>query len=1198
MPINLTNREDIICNSLKIVTNSQTINIEEKLNNTYDKTTVNNMLSNVVGLPPATLNSLEKVSTALDNDPTFFTTINTKLDAKAPILTTSTKTELSDAVSTINTSIGNKQNKFLIAETIPTNTARLFDSGNTKFRALNVNAPLSITTPNYDYLSLSCDAYDKTNIDGKITTINNTLETKATTTTVNTKQDKLVLGTSITGSQSLFNTTTSKLKNIVGANLTLTSDVDNLTITGIDAYDKTNIDGKITTINNNISAKRNTSDSYTKTEVDQKISDLVGTAPALLNTLQEISTSLNNDPSFNTTVVNSLSTKANTTDTFLKQTINSNDISLSGLGNYRHVSYAQNINDFKYSLEYYDNIATGRVPNYLWNNIFNVVWDAVSATSKMYIPNSLYINNIDVLTTLNAKANTSSLSSYATTSSLSSYALTANTFSKSTVSNDVYLTLDNNKRIVGTSTANQFKFQILDNQGASFTDAWIDVGIIDFNITTKKAKFTIKDSLFIDSTDVLTTLNAKANTSSLSSYATTSSLSSYATTSSLSSYATTSSLSSYATTSSLSSYALTSALTSYALLTGATYTGTVTGPTINSTNSTITTLLTTPQIMFTSNSNPPALTTRSIGTKLVLFPSITGSRADYAIGLETDNMWFSIADNFASTGFKWYGATNNIMTLGGTGNLTCSGGVTCSSVTVGSTNIVNELNNKLSNTSTLLTNSAVAWSSGLATDAYHYITTGTDSLFIKSATQNSVAFFGDMAGAASGNALFYKNVEIVGSLKLGSITNVATELNNKLSTTSTLLTSTAVAWSSGNSVGYNTINGGTDALCIQTNSGMAAFNVLGSVAGTQEGYTLFYKKVSMPHLDVEGVLNLGLGTNKKAITTLFDEKAPVANPSFTGSVTADSLITNNILPKTGSTTTVTGSLAITNLLKLSNYITFTGTLPSDGVFICKANGVELFCVNSMYTRSVENIVGLKNIEALGMLTVGGIANFTGDITLANTTTGTGGSVQHRITNNGDGYACQFINSTYSNEEGQIWIGRGYGFNIRTNTESPISFQTGGYTTPISMSILGSGNRDVEIYTPLKIKGSSTTIDQSVTIGGNLTVTGNLSTSSFFVNKPWVSVKQTTGTSTVTYLTSYNQANVTFSNGTVGTYVFTMPNHPQGTNYTVSIQQIASASTTTLAFYNVIINSSTQFTIYSKTTASAAVASNFSVYTVP
>ena len=102
-----------------------------------------------------------------------------------------------------------------------------------------------------------------------------------------------------------------------------------------------------------MSATRNTSDSYTKTEVDDKsttqISDLVSTAPALMNTLQEISASLNNDPTFNTTMVGLLSNKANTTDTFLKTT-SANDISLMGLGNYRHASYNQNINDFKYAL--------------------------------------------------------------------------------------------------------------------------------------------------------------------------------------------------------------------------------------------------------------------------------------------------------------------------------------------------------------------------------------------------------------------------------------------------------------------------------------------------------------------------------------------------------------------------------------------------------------------------------------------------------------------------------------------------------------------------------------------------------------------------------------------------------------------------------------------------------------------------------
>ena len=77
-----------------------------------------------------------------------------------------------------------------------------------------------------------------------------------------------------------------------------------------------------------------------------------------MSTLQEISASLNNDPTFNTTMVGLLSNKANTTDTFLKTT-SANDISLMGLGNYRHASYNQNINDFTYALEFYDNIANG-----------------------------------------------------------------------------------------------------------------------------------------------------------------------------------------------------------------------------------------------------------------------------------------------------------------------------------------------------------------------------------------------------------------------------------------------------------------------------------------------------------------------------------------------------------------------------------------------------------------------------------------------------------------------------------------------------------------------------------------------------------------------------------------------------------------------------------------------------------------------
>jgi hypothetical protein len=75
---------------------------------------------------------------------------------------------------------------------------------------------------------------------------------------------------------------------------------------------------------------------------------------------------------------------------------------------------------------------------------------------------------------------------------ISNKANTSDTFFKSVSNNDAYLTTSPNKRIVGASTANQFKFQIFDNQGTTFSDAWIEVGTIDFNITTRKQNSQLK----------------------------------------------------------------------------------------------------------------------------------------------------------------------------------------------------------------------------------------------------------------------------------------------------------------------------------------------------------------------------------------------------------------------------------------------------------------------------------------------------------------------------------------------------------------------------------------------------------------------------------------------------------------------------------------------------------------------------------
>ena len=66
----------------------------------------------------------------------------------------------------------------------------------------------------------------------------------------------------------------------------------------------------------------------------------------------------------------------------------------------------------------------------------------------------------------------------------------------------------------------------------------------------------------------------------------------------------------------------------------------------------------------------PAFTTRSAGTKIVLYPQVGSAAVDYAIGIESGTMWSSVATTAQQ--FLWYGGTTVAMTLSGTGTLTAT----------------------------------------------------------------------------------------------------------------------------------------------------------------------------------------------------------------------------------------------------------------------------------------------------------------------------------------------------------------------------------------------------------------------------------------------------------------------------------------------------------------------------------------------
>lgn len=73
-------------------------------------------------------------------------------------------------------------------------------------------------------------------------------------------------------------------------------------------------------------------------------------------------------------------------------------------------------------------------------------------------------------------------------------------------------------------------------------------------------------------------------------------------------------------------------------------------------------------IFSNSGVNTPTLTTRSIGTKIVLSPNISSTLLDYSIGVESGFLWQSVP---VSSGYKWYigDPTSVSMLLNSSGNL-------------------------------------------------------------------------------------------------------------------------------------------------------------------------------------------------------------------------------------------------------------------------------------------------------------------------------------------------------------------------------------------------------------------------------------------------------------------------------------------------------------------------------------------------
>jgi hypothetical protein len=79
----------------------------------------------------------------------------------------------------------------------------------------------------------------------------------------------------------------------------------------------------------------------------------------------------------------------------------------------------------------------------------------------------------------------------------------------------------------------------------------------------------------------------------------------------------------------------------------------------------------------------PAFTTRSVGTKILLYSTLSPTSSDFAIGMNSNELWTSLPTNTSTHSFSWYGGTVKTFSLDGLGNISSTGTAESSSTITG-----------------------------------------------------------------------------------------------------------------------------------------------------------------------------------------------------------------------------------------------------------------------------------------------------------------------------------------------------------------------------------------------------------------------------------------------------------------------------------------------------------------------------------
>ena len=104
MPVSLTNSIDIIANSVSVIQNNKIVHILD-------------IVSQITGLAPQTLNTLQELAESINNDNTFYNTINNQLSTKANSADVYTKLQTFSQTE-INNKLSEKQDSITLTSSL------------------------------------------------------------------------------------------------------------------------------------------------------------------------------------------------------------------------------------------------------------------------------------------------------------------------------------------------------------------------------------------------------------------------------------------------------------------------------------------------------------------------------------------------------------------------------------------------------------------------------------------------------------------------------------------------------------------------------------------------------------------------------------------------------------------------------------------------------------------------------------------------------------------------------------------------------------------------------------------------------------------------------------------------------------------------------------------------------------------------